>query len=79
MISDAAREPVVQKLEQYLLRKPFAPFRMVLSGGEVLNVVRPFQVGVGLTRFRYAAPDSDRTTEQRLDEIASLEDLSARV
>lgn len=64
---------MVEELKQLLLRKPFLPFTVTLNSGANLEVTRPFQVAVGLTRFMYSDPDSKRVLEFGLNQIVSVE------
>ena len=68
-----AEADMVEELKRHLLHKPFAPFQIVLKSGERLEVVRQFQVGIGLTQFGYVAPDGKRFRHfLKLDDIVAL-------
>jgi hypothetical protein len=67
-------QDMTAELKRALLRRPFAPFTIVLSDGRRLEVVRKFQVALGLTRFTHADPKTHEFADFTLDQIVSLEE-----
>jgi hypothetical protein len=69
MNSDAIRE--------LLNRRPFEPFEVQMSGGEVYEVRHPKVVALGRTRMAIMDPDTDRMAVCALLHVTSIRTLQA--
>jgi hypothetical protein len=54
-------------------RDPFVPFRIILTSGQVYEVLDPHSVGLGQTQLNIYPPKSDRWSIIRLNQIASVD------
>ncbi len=63
-------------IEELLQREPFLPFRIFLSDGNTLDILRPLSVAVGRNGLMIVLPD-DRWKWVLLRQVAGLETLRA--
>lgn len=63
-----------EEFEQLLARKPFLPFRILLSEGDQFDVTRRSSIAVGRGEFLIVLPD-DRWKLVPLRHVASVETL----
>lgn len=68
-------EEAIAELTKYLSKKPFRPFRVVLTNGEKLDVIRQFQLGFGVAQFGVAPPKRGAFVQRRLDQILEVSSL----
>jgi hypothetical protein len=54
-------------------RRPFAAFRILVSGGEQYLVQDRFQFAVGLSELTYVYPDATRSVRVGADQIVGVE------
>jgi hypothetical protein len=62
-------------IRQLVGRRPFEPFTMHLSGGEVYEVRHPETVAIGKQRVVVVDPDSDQMAICALLHVTSVETL----
>ena len=54
---------MLERVRQFLHRKPFVPFRVVLKSGTRVEVGDPDKVAIGGTKAFVLVPPRDRITE----------------
>jgi hypothetical protein len=64
-------------IRQLVNRRPFEPFTLHLSGGELYEVRHPETVAVGKQRLVVVDPDSDRMAICSLLHVTSVETLQS--
>jgi hypothetical protein len=64
-------------IRQRVVRRPFEPFSMHLSGGEAYEVRHPETVAVGKQRVVVVDPDSDQMAICSLLHVTSIETLQS--
>jgi hypothetical protein len=62
-------------IREFILRRPFEPFVIRMSGGESHEIRHPECVAVGKTRVFITYPDKDRLVHCALLHITSVESL----
>ncbi|HYO09989.1 MAG TPA: hypothetical protein VER17_13545 [Tepidisphaeraceae bacterium] len=65
-----------EQIYQLLGRRPFQPFRVVLTSGEQLDVVRVAQAAISPRLFGFVTTD-DRVRRIALDQLDRVEPLDA--
>ena len=68
---------MLERLEEYLCKDPFVPFRVILTSSSHYDVFSPLMVAVGRSEAVYFFPKSDRLAHLRLNQIASIETLES--
>lgn len=64
-------------IRQLVLRRPFEPFTVHLSGGETYEVRHPETVALGKQRIVVVDPDSDQMAICSLLHVTSVETLQS--
>lgn len=68
---------MIEDLNEFLTKEPFAPFRIVLSSGSSYVVTSPYQVVVERPRVRYYYDRADGFAILRLNQLVALEMLES--
>jgi hypothetical protein len=66
---------IMDRLEEFLRKEPFVPFRIILTSGTHYDVLSPLMLAVGKSELSYYFPKSDRLAHARLTELAAIETL----
>ncbi len=64
---------ILDKLRTLIRRKPFEPFRILVSGGAAYEIRDPQSIALMKSRLFIAFPDSDRWTFVPFLHISSIE------
>ena len=67
----------METIHELLNRRPFQPFEIRLSNGEVYQVRHPANVALAKTRMAIACPEADRIVLCSLVHINSVEAVQA--
>jgi len=59
-------------------RDPFAPFNIVMTGGDRYLIENPDLLAIGKSELAYYFPKSDRVAFLRANQIAAVEQLGER-
>jgi len=65
----------LERLEEFLRREPFIPFRIILTSGTHYDVTSPLMLAIGKSELSCYFPKSDRLAHARLTELAAIETL----
>ena len=66
---------MLDTIRDMLHRKPFLPFKIVLTSGNGYDVVNPDLVAMGETQITVYLPKSDHFAVIRINQVAALESL----
>jgi hypothetical protein len=66
-----------ESIEEMLVKEPFSPFRIILTGGPGYDILNPHLVAMGQTQLTVYFPRSDRWAILRINQVASVEVLEA--
>jgi hypothetical protein len=64
-----------ETIREWLTRRPFEPFELRLSNGEVYSVRHPEVVAIGKNRLAVVEPETDRFVHIALIHVNSIEAL----
>ena len=64
-----------ERLEEFLRKEPFIPFRIILTSGTHYDVLSPLMLAVGKSELSYYFPKSDKLAHARLNQLAAIETL----
>ena len=70
---------MIERLEEFLRKEPFTPFRIILTSGTHYDVLSPFMLAVGKSELAYYFPKSDKLAHARLNQLAALETIEVKI
>jgi hypothetical protein len=67
-----------ERIEEFIRKEPFMPFRLIFNNGHHYDVLSPLMVAAGESELTYYFPKSDRLAHARLNQLVSIETLDAK-
>ncbi len=64
-----------ERLEEFVKKDPFAPFRLVFTNGQHYDILSPLMLAAGESEITYYFPKSDRIAHARLNQLVSIETI----
>ena len=64
-----------ERIEEFMRREPFTPFRIIFNNGHHYDVLAPLMLAAGESELTYYYPRSDKIAHARLNQLVSIETL----